>query len=158
MWLRFGPSGFQLISRIIYFFSKLDQSDKKDKEDNEQKNYFKFRLQLLLATVAPIPRAVQYTVSEIASFSSSSSDLSLLTSPETLKKIYSNAENKINVKYSSIRGYTISSDKMRVILFENEVPLDNEITKLVQKSLLVSSLDIIAVDSSIVPKTSVLLM
>jgi hypothetical protein len=120
--------------------------------------YFQFRLKLLLSTVAPIPRAVEYIVSDLVYYFSTSSDLVRLTSPEKLKHLFSNSTEKVNRLYKSIGNSNLSPAHMRAILFEEVIILDKELMSLVKDSLLTNSLDEIYEETKFVPKTSVVSM
>jgi len=124
----------------------------------EANELFKFRLKLLLATVSPIPRAVQNLVTEVETFFSSSNDLSAITSPDELKKLFDHTSLKIKNNFNAIEGVVVLPKHMRAILFEEEIKLDPNLTDMIENSFLTNALNEISKNTSIIPRTSILSM
>jgi hypothetical protein len=170
--LNIGPTGAAMSSRLITALTTpesldvnkiwekwlpmyLPESAYRALEDNE---LFKFRLKLLLATVAPIPRAVQYLVTELTTFFQSSNNSDGVTSPEELKRLFDHTSLQIKENYNAIRFVSVLPKYMRAILFEEDLLVDDNVMTMVENSFLTNALDNISSTTRIVPKTSILSM
>ena len=170
--LNIGPTGATKSSRLITALTTpesldvgkiwekwlpmyLPESAYRALEANE---LFKFRLKLLIATVAPIPRAVQYLVTELTTFFSSSNNSDGITSPEELKRMFDHTSVQIKENYKEIRIVPVFPEHMRAILFEEEILVDDNVMTMVENSFLTNALDIISNKARIVPRTSILSM
>lgn len=122
--------------------------------------FAKFRLQLLFATVAPIPRAVQYVVSGIQEYFClrRGGDVRKPITSEMLDEVYLEAYSKLEAKYKGMRKCPVLPKHVRALLFKKEIVLDAHLTKMIMNTLLVNPLEQIKEDAAIVPKTSVLSM
>ena len=109
-------------------------------------------MKLLFAVVAPIPRAVQYIISEAESSLQSSSDICFYD----MDLFYRNAFDQLNSKYDDICELEVTPQHMHAILFRERIAIDGKITEMITKSFLINSLSIISKTSRVIPKTCLL--
>ena len=117
----------------------------------------KFRLKLLFAIVAPIPRAVQYVVGEAQKYLQTPRDSDILEviDSKALESFYSKSYDELERKYNSIERCTVLPKHICAILLEEKICIDDDISEMIKNSFLVNSLKNIAKNTRIVPKTSV---
>jgi hypothetical protein len=120
--------------------------------DND--NVTKFRMELLLAIAAPIPRAVQYIVGEARKYFHT--DMLEAIESKALEAFYTKSYDKLEETYSSMCDTIMLPKHVRAILLEEEIKLDEELTEMIQNSLLVNSLPRISKVTTLFPKTSIL--
>jgi hypothetical protein len=120
----------------------------------------KFRIQLLFAVVAPIPRCVQYVVCEIENYFQTTRDSNMLHAIDSkaLDGFYTKSYAIMAKKYAGIKNCTFLSKHARALLFEEEMNIDDYLTNMVRESFLVNSLDNICNETKLVPKTSIISM
>jgi len=118
----------------------------------------KFRLELLFATTAPIPRGVQYIISNMKKFflTDQGGNMFEVIDSKALEGFYLQSYDMLERKYYSMRNTIILPKHMRAILFEEVIKLDEDLTKMITNSFLVNSLQSISKDVLLVPKTSIL--
>ena len=122
--------------------------------------FAKFRIELLFATVARIPRAVQFVVIALQNYfrTTGASSMSEATDPKALESFYSESYNELDRKYGRMRNTIMSTKHARAIIFEEAVKLDAEIAEMIKNSLLTNSLEPIDEETTLIPKTSALSM
>ena len=126
--------------------------------DND--NVTKFRMELLFAIAAPIPRCVQYIVGKTRkyfhSLADSNNNMLEVIDSKALEVFYTQSYDDLEEKYYGIRKCTVLPKHVQKILFEKDIPLDNDLTKMITNSFLINSLDFISNDTTLCPKTSIL--
>ena len=120
----------------------------------------KFRLELLFAIAAPIPRAIQYIVAEVRDYFKKPQDSDMLKAIDSkaLEELYTKSFTKLERNYYSICGITVLPKHARAILFESNINLDENLVEMVKYSLLTNSLKSINEKNLLYPKTSTLSM
>jgi hypothetical protein len=97
-------------------------------------------------------------VTALATYFSSSTNLTELTSPDELKNMFDSTSLKIKENYRAIIKVSVLPKHMRAILFEEEIKLDRKLTSMVENSFLTNALEEISEETSFIPKTSILSM
>ena len=118
----------------------------------------KFRIELLFAVAARIPRAVQYIIGNMKKFflTDRGSNMLEVIDSKTLEGFYLQSYDELDENYGSMRDTIILPKHMRAILFEEEIKLDKDLAEMITNSFLVNSLRRISEDVLFVPKTSIL--
>ena len=126
--------------------------------DND--NITKFRMELLFAIAAPIPRCVQYIVGEtrkyLHSLADSNNNMLEVIDSKALEVFYTQSFDDLEEKYASMRDTLMLPNHVRAVLLEEEIKLDEDLTEMIQNSFLINSLPRISKVTTLCPKTSIL--
>ena len=139
----------------IWLPNYIPNSTYKDLNNN---TVAKFRIELLFAIAAPIPRAVQYIIGNMKKFflTDRGSNMLEVIDSKSLEGFYLQSYDELDENYGSMRDTIILPKHMRAILFEEEIKLDKDLAEMITNSFLVNSLRRISEDVLFVPKTSIL--